>query len=76
MRSCTMTVTHWHGLYSETQLDYAIDGSETGVLLNDQYLDAYMTQLETDLDVFLSSNAGVEWRSAVQELERNIILSV
>ena len=38
--SCTMTVTHWHGLYSETQLDYAIDGSETGVLLNDQYLDA------------------------------------
>lgn len=50
--SCTMTVTHWHGLYSETQLDYAIDGSETGVLLNDQYLDAYMTQLETDLDVF------------------------
>ena len=67
--SCTMTVTHWHGLYSETQLDYAIDGSETGVLLNDQYLDAYMTQLETDLDVFLSSNAGVEWRSAVQELD-------
>ena len=67
--SCTMTVTHWHGLYSETQLDYAIDGSETGVLLNDQYLDAYMTPLETDLDVFLSSNAGIEWRSAVQELD-------
>ena len=56
-------------MYSETQLDYAIDGSETGVLLNDQYLDAYMTPLETDLDVFLSSNAGIEWRSAVQELD-------
>ena len=67
--SCTMTVTHWHGLYSETQLDYAIDGSETGVLLNDQYLDAYMTPLETGLDVFLSSNAGIEWRSAAQELD-------
>ena len=41
--SCAMTVTHWHGLYPETQPDYAIDGSETGVLLNDQYLDVYMT---------------------------------
>ena len=29
----------------------------------------YMTPLETDLDVFLSSNAGIEWRSAVQELD-------
>ena len=28
-----------------------------------------MTPLETDLDVFLSSNAGIEWRSAVQELD-------
>lgn len=67
--SCTMTVTHWHGLYPETQPDYAIDGSETGSLLNDQYLDAYMTPLETDLDVFLSSDAGIEWQGAVQELD-------
>ena len=67
--SCAMTVTHWHGLYPETQPDYAIDGSETGVLLNDQYLDVYMTPLETGLDVFLSSNAGIEWRSAAQELD-------
>ena len=67
--SCAMTVTHWHGLYPETQPDYAIDGSETDVLLNDQYLDVYMTPLETGLDVFLSSNAGIEWRSAAQELD-------
>ena len=28
-----------------------------------------MPPLETDLDVFLSSNAGIEWRSAAQELD-------
>lgn len=67
--SCTMIVTHWHGLYPEEQPVYAIDGSETGSLLNDQYLDAYMTPLETDLDVFLSSDAGIEWQGAVQELD-------
>ncbi len=67
--SCAMTVTHWHGLYPETQPDYAIDGSETGVLLNDQYLDVYMTPLETDLDAFLSSDEGLKWRRAIQELD-------
>ena len=67
--SCAMTVTHWHGLYPETQPDYAIDGSETGVLLNDQYLDVYMTPLETDLDAFLSSDEGLKWRRATQELD-------
>ena len=67
--SCTMAVTHWHGLYPETQPVYAIDRSETGILLNDQYLDAYMIPLDTDLKSFLNSDAGIEWQSAVQELD-------
>ena len=67
--SCTMTVTHWHGLYPDMQPVYAIDRSETDVLLNDQYLDAYMIPLDTDIDSFLNSDAGIEWQSAVQELD-------
>ncbi len=67
--SCYMNVVHWHGLYSEMQPAYAIDGSETGSLMNDQYLDAYMTPLDGDLDLFLNTDTGSEWQSAVQELD-------
>lgn len=67
--SCFLNVTHWHGLYPDDQQAYAIDGSETGALLNEQYLDAYMTPLDTDLADFLASDAGAEWQDAIREMD-------
>ncbi len=69
INSCSMIVTRWHGLYPKDRLAYAIDGFETGSLLNDQYLDAYMTPLDTDLETFLTTDAGTEWQNAIQELD-------
>lgn len=69
MDSCFLNVTHWCGLYPDGQKAYAIDGTETGALLNEQYVDAYMTPLDTDLADFLASDAGAEWRDVICEMD-------
>ena len=55
-----MTVTHWHGLYSETQLDYAIDGSET---VSYTHLDVYKRQLHSRADGGIGGTAFREGAS-------------